>query len=50
MCQLAFLVRLIGPDGEADSKHGSLWVTGSFMSELITASGRAKKIELPKYT
>ena len=47
--QLVYLVTLSRPDGEMDSKNKSLWVTGSVMGNLITASGRAKKIKIPKY-
>ena len=31
-----------------DEKNVKLWVTGSVMGELITASGRAKQTKVPK--
>ena len=44
LCQLVYLVTLIGPDGEDDSTNESLWVLGLVVDGLITAAGLAQTI------
>ena len=47
--QLVYLGMLLGLNWQVGAKNVKLWVIGSIMGELITASKRANKMKVPKY-